>query len=108
MSDTAHILEEMRSLRGAHAEVLASLSDVCVQVRELVIELRHTQRNYDSLNERMMKNEVDIRALQLDAALNKPILDIAKAINTKMLITIASAVVAFAGMNVDWSKLVGG
>lgn len=107
MSDTAHILEEMRSLRGAHADLMSKMSEVCVQMRELVTELRHTQRNYDSLSERMLKTESEIRSLQLEAALNKPILDIVRSVNTKMLITVITTALGLAAMQVDWSKFAG-
>lgn len=103
MSDS-HVLEEMRSMRGTHGELLGEMRELCGSVRELTLELKHTQRNFDSLDVRVGKTEGDIKALQLESALNRPILDIARAINTKMLITIVTAVVAVAGMNVDWAK----
>lgn len=87
---------------------MTKMSEVCIQMRELVTELRHTQRNYDSLNERMLKTENDIRSLQIDAALNKPILDIAKSINNRMWATILTAAAGVGAMQVDWHKLFGG
>lgn len=108
MSETSHVLEEMRSLRGAHADLMAEMRQLCVQVRELVIELRHTQGTIDGFKGEMEAMKSDIKALQLDNALNKPILDIARAINTKMWVTIlgSAAVVGFAAL--DWSKFAGG
>lgn len=108
MSETSHVLEEMRSLRGAHADLLAEMGQLCVQVRELVIELRHTQRNIDNFSDRMGKIEGDIRALQLDNALNKPILDIARSMNTKMWVTLLGAAMAVGSMNVNWTNVMGG
>lgn len=108
MNDTSHVLEEMRSMRGSHADLLSEMGQLCVQVRELVIELRHTQRNIDGFKGEMDTMKADIKALQLDNALNKPILDIARAINTKMWVTIlgSAAVVGFAAL--DWSKFASG
>lgn len=107
MSDTAHVLEEMRSLRGAHADLLSEMSQLCAQVRELVIELRHTQRDTESFKKKMEGMEEDIRALQLESALNKPILDIARAINTKMWMAILFSAIAVSAQAIDWSKFGG-
>lgn len=111
-------LEEMREMRRNQGDLMGKLSELCGQVRELVIELRHTQKDYQALNERTqkdyqalnertLKTEQDIRALQLDSALNKPILDIAKSINSKMWIAIIGAIVSVGAGNIDWSKFTG-
>lgn len=88
-------------------EVITKLSELSAQIRELVIELRHTQRQHETHEGRLTKVEEAVRALQLESAMNKPILDIARAMNTKMWVTIATALLAVGGMNVDWSKFVG-
>lgn len=95
-------------MSDVQSEVISKLSELSAQIRELVIELRHTQQQHQTHEGRLAKVEESVRALQLDSAMNKPILDIARQINTKMIITIVTAVIAVAGMNVDWSKFVGG
>jgi len=87
---------------------MAEMSQLCAQVRELVIELRHTQRSIDGFKADMDVVETEVRALQLESALNKPILDIARSINSKMWMTIIGAMVAVAAQAVDWSKFSGG
>lgn len=96
-------------------EVISKLSELSAQIRELVIELRHTQSKHETQDLRMDKQdarmervEESIRQIQLEAALNKPILDIARAINTKMWLTILGSAVAVSASAMDWSKLVGG
>lgn len=104
-TDSAHILEELRSLRIAHVDLMTRMADVCGEVRTLVSELRHTQMSYDSMSTRV--NEVDrqIRAIQLENATNKPILDIAKAMYRSQWLTILAAIGAVVGSN--WPKLIG-
>ena len=92
---------------ATHAELMSEMRQLCGSVRELTVELKHTQKHYENLDGRMSKSETDIRALQLDAALNKPILDIARAINTKMWLTILGSAVAVSASALDWSKFVG-
>jgi hypothetical protein len=84
------------------------MGQLCVQVRELVIELRHTQRNIDSFTDRMSKLEGDVRAIQIDNAMNKPILDIARAMNMKMWVTILGSALTVGALSVDWTKAFGG
>ena len=105
MSDAQHMMEEFRSLRGAHVDVMAKMSDLSGEVRELVAELRHTQKNYDDLNHRVMKAEEQVHAIQLENATNKPILDIARSMYRSQWLTILAAIGAVAGTNVD--KLLG-
>lgn len=106
MADTDHVLEELRSLRGAHVDLMGKMSDVCGEVRELIIELRHTQRNFDGLNDRVMKLDDIVRGIQQENATNKPIMDIAKRMYWSQWATIVAAVGGTAGVN--WSKLFGG
>jgi predicted nuclease with TOPRIM domain len=105
MSD--YSLEEMREMRTNQAALMSKLSELCGQVRELVVELRHTQQNYKIVDDRVLKIEQEVRQLQLDGALNKPILDIAKAMNNKMWMTIIGAIIAIGAGGVDWSKFIG-
>lgn len=94
-------------MSDVQTEVITKLSELSAQIRELVIELRHTQRNHEGHEGRLQKLEEGQKALQLEAAMNKPILDVARAMNTKMWVTIATALIAVGGMNVDWSKFMG-
>lgn len=105
MIDNHHLQEEFRSLRGAHSDVLSKMSDVCGEVRELVAELRHTQKNYDDLSHRVMKAEEQVRTIQLENATNKPILDIARSMYRSQWLTILAATSAVLGTNLD--KLLG-
>lgn len=110
MSETAHVLEELRALSSR-------LSDVYGEMRELVVELRHTQRNNDALsdrmsksdaamNERMSKIEESIKAIQLENATNKPLMDIAKRMYWSQWATIVAAGGGTIGIN--WTKFFGG
>lgn len=104
MSDT-HILEELRSLRGAHVGLMTKMSDVCGEVRELVAELRHTQKGFDDVIKRVSEVERQAHSIQIENATNKPILDIARSMHRNMWLTILAAFSAVAGTNVD--KLLG-
>lgn len=104
MSDS-HVLEEIRSLRGAHAGLMSKMSDVCGELRELVAELRHTQKTFDDVNSQVAELSRQVRAIQIENATNKPILDIAKSMYRSQWLTIVAAISAVAGTNLD--KLVG-
>src|SRR3972149_3053435 len=104
MSDT-HILEELRSLRGAHVGLMTKMSDVCGEVRELVAELRHTQKGFDDVIKRVSEVERQAHSIQLENATNKPILAIAKSMYRSQWLTMLAAIAAVAGTNVD--KLLG-
>lgn len=106
MNDS-HVLEEMRSMRGTHGELLGEMRELCGSVRELTLELKHTQRNFDSLDVRVGKAEGDIKALQLESALNKPILDIARAMNTKMWVSLIGAAATVGGVAMYGQNLIG-
>lgn len=94
-------------MSDVQSEVISKLSELSAQIRELVIELRHTQQQHQTHEGRIQKVEEAVRALQLDSAMNKPILDIARAINTKMWLTIVGSAVAVSAAAVDWSKFMG-
>lgn len=102
MNDSTHILEELRSMRVAHAELMTRMSDVCGEVKMLVTELRHTQQSYDSMSARVSEVDRQMRAIQLENAQNKPILDIAKSMYRSQWVTILFAIGAVLGSN--WKK----
>lgn len=103
MSDLQHVLEELRSQKAATNQLVTKMSDVCVEVRVLVTELRHTQKSYDSVNSRVDDIEGQMRLIQLENATNKPILDIAKSMYRSQWVTILAAIGAVIGSN--WPKL---
>jgi predicted nuclease with TOPRIM domain len=100
-------LEEMREMRRGQVELFTKMSELCGQVRELVVELRHTQKDYELSDSRVSKLEADVRTLQVDSALNKPIMDIVRNINRNMWMTIIGAMIAVSASAVDWSKFMG-
>lgn len=102
MSDSAHILEELRSMRSAHVDLMSRMSDVCGEVKTLVSELRHTQSSFDSMSARVAEVDRQIRTIQLENATNKPILDIAKSMYRSQWVTILFAIGAVLGSN--WKK----
>lgn len=103
MSDLQHVLSELQAQKAATVGLMAKMSDVCGEMRVLVTELRHTQSSYDSMNTRLTAVDQQIRAIQLESATNKPILDIAKAMYRSQWMTILAALGAVIGSN--WSKL---
>lgn len=103
MNDSTHILEELRSLRVAHVDLMTRMSDVCGEVRTLVSELRHTQTSFDALTGKVSEVDRQIRDIQLENATNKPILDIANSMYRSQWLTILGAVAAVIGSN--WTKL---
>jgi hypothetical protein len=103
MSESTHILEELRSLRIAHVDLMTRMSDVCGEVRTLVSELRHTQTSFDSMSNRVAEVDRQIRTIQLENATNKPILDIANSMYRSQWMTIIGAIGAVIGSN--WTKL---
>lgn len=103
MSDLQHVLEELRSQKAATNQLVTKMSDVCVEVRVLVTELRHTQKSYDSVNSRVDDMESQLHAIQMENATNKPILDIAKSMYRSQWVTILAAIGAVIGSN--WQKL---
>lgn len=105
MSDIHHVLEELRSQKEATNQLVGKMSDVCVEVRVLVTELRHTQKSFESVNARVDEMESQMHAIQMENATNKPILDIANSMYRSQWMTILAAVGAVVGSN--WSKLIG-
>lgn len=103
MSDSQHILEELRTQRLAHVDLMTKMTDVCGEVRVLVSELRHTQKNYDAINTRMGEAEKQVRTIQLENAGNKMIMDIANAMLRRQWMTMFAAIAAVIGTN--WQKL---
>lgn len=103
MSDLQHVLAELQAQKQATVGLMTKMSDVCGEMRVLVTELRHTQASYESMNTRLAAVDQQIRAIQLESATNKPILDIAKAMYRSQWMTILAAVGAVVGSN--WSKL---
>lgn len=101
-NDSTHILEELRSLRIAHVDLMTRMSDVCGEVRTLVTELRHTQQSYDSMSQRVKEVDNQMRVIQLENAGNKMILDIAKGMYRNQWVTILFAIGAVIGSN--WKK----
>lgn len=102
MNDSQSILEELKSQRAAHVHLMEKMTDVCGEVRVLVSELRHTQKNYDAINERMGEAEKQVRNIQLENAGNKIIMDIANSMLRRQWLTMATAVAAVIGTN--WQK----
>lgn len=100
MSDN-HVLEEIRSLRGAHAGLMGKMSDVCGELRELVAELRHTQKTFDEVSGQVADLTKQVHVIQLENATNKPILDIARSMNRNMWLTLLGAFLAIVGTNSD-------
>lgn len=100
MSDN-HVLEEIRSLRGAHSGLMSRMSDVCGELRELVAELRHTQKTFDEVNKQVSDLANQVHAIQIENATNKPILDIARSMYRSQWLTIMAAAGAVVGTNLD-------
>ncbi len=98
---THHVLEEIRSMRGAHIELMTQMAGVCGEVKTLVTELRHTKDSFDSVSLRVGDAEKQIHAMQIESAHNKPILDIAKSMYRSTLLTIVTAAAAVIGTNLD-------
>lgn len=103
MSESTHILEELRSQKVATTHLVEKMSDVCTEVRVLVTELRHTQKSYEALDSRVSHAEENVRNIQLVNATNKPILDIANSMYRSQWITMMGAIAAVVGSN--WTKL---
>ncbi len=103
MNDSTHILDELKAQRAAHVDLMTKMTDVCGEVRVLVSELRHTQKNYDSINVRVGEAEKQVKAIQLENASNKLILDIARSMYRSQWMTILAAIGAVVGSN--WHKL---
>lgn len=102
MNDSQNILQELKSQRDAHVELVMKMTDVCGEVRVLVSELRHTQKNYDAINDRMGEVEKQVRGIQLENAGNKIIMDIANSMLRRQAMTMLAAAAAVIGSN--WQK----
>lgn len=108
MTESELLLEEFRTIKTMHTESISKISDLCGEVRELVIELRHTQKDQDELKRMVESTQKDVTDLRLVNAGNEPILDIAKSMYRNQMITIGGAVAAVAGTNIPFAKLFGG
>lgn len=107
MSDTNNlVMEELRTIKQMHNESVSKLGELCGEVRSLVVELRHTQKGFDDLSDRIAESERKIHAIQIENATNKPILEIARSMNRNMWLTMGGALFAVAGTNLD--KFIGG
>ena len=100
-----HVLEELRSMRSAHIELMTQMGNVCGEVKCLVTELRHTKDSFDSVSIRVSDVEQQIQAMAIESAQNKPILDIARSMNRNLWVSIFAGMAAVAGTNLD--KLAG-
>ena len=107
-TETEHVLAELRSMRTAHTEVLSKVSELCGGVKELVVELRHTQKDYDSLSRRIDIAESDVIVLRLEGAGNAPFMDIAKTMLRNQWATMATAALAVGGTQIPFAKMFGG
>jgi hypothetical protein len=88
------VMEEMRAIKAMHVDSMSKLGELCGNVRELVVELRHTQKGFDEVSVRVKTLEAQMHAIQIEGAVNKPILDIAKSMSRSVWIAIATAVLA--------------
>lgn len=102
MNDSQHILEELKTQRIAHTDLMTKMTEVCGEVRVLVSELHHTTKNYDALNLRVTEAEKTLRAIQLENAGNKVIMDIANSMLRRQWMTMAAAITGVIGVN--WQK----
>jgi predicted nuclease with TOPRIM domain len=103
MSDLQHVLAELQAQKSATIDLMTKMSDVCGEMRVLVTELRHTQASYESMNSRLSEIDRQVRAIQLEGATNKPILDIANSMYRSQWMTMLAALGAVIGSN--WTKL---
>jgi len=94
-------MEEMRSMRVAHADIMSKLGELCGDVKALVIELRHTQNGFEDVSRRTDEIEKQIHALHIESATNRPIMEIARSMNRNVWLAIGAAVLAVAGTNYD-------
>lgn len=102
MNESQHILDELKAQRAAHVDLMGKMTDVCGEVRVLVSELRHTQKNYESIDSRIGETEKQVRTIQLENAGNKLIMDIANSMLRRQWMTMFAALAAVVGSN--WQK----
>ena len=108
MTENDLLLDEFRTIKTMHTESISKISDLCGEVRELVIELRHTQKDHDELQSQVKEIKMEVTDIRLLNAGNEPFLDIAKSMHRNQMMTIVGAVTAVAGTNMPWTKLFGG
>ncbi len=108
MTENDLLLDEFRTIKTMHTESISKISDLCGEVRELVIELRHTQKDHDELQSQVKEIKLEVTDIRLLNAGNEPFLDIAKSMHRNQLTTMIGAFSAVVGTNVPWSKLFGG
>jgi len=108
MNENDLLLDEFRTIKTMHTESISKISDLCGEVRELVIELRHTQKDHDELKGQVESIKRDVTDIRLINASNEPFLDIARSMHRNQMMTIVGAVTAVAGTNMPWSRLFGG
>jgi hypothetical protein len=102
---TVLVMEEMKVIKAMHVDSMCKLGELCGDVRELVVELRHTQKGFEDMSARVGDVEKQVHAMQIESATNRPILDIAKSMNRNVWLSIGAGVLAVAGTNFD--KLAG-
>ena len=108
MTESELLLEEFKTIKTMHTESISKISDLCGEVRELVIELRHTQKDQDELKAMVQTTQKDVTELRLVNAGNEPILQIAKSMYRNQILTMASAAAALVGTNIPFTKFLGG
>jgi uncharacterized protein YgbK (DUF1537 family) len=107
MTENELLRDEFRTIKQMHTESISKISELCIEVRALVVGLSHAQKDHDSLQSQVEEIKQEVTELRLDSARNEPILEIAKSMYRNQILTIGGAIAAVAGTNVPWSKLFG-
>ena len=63
MTENDLLRDEFRTIKAMHTESISKISDLCGEVRELVIELRHTQKDHDELQSQVKEIKLEVTDL---------------------------------------------
>lgn len=102
------VMEELRLIKSLHTESMSRIADLCGELKGLVVELRHAQKDGESTKKDVEELKDLVTELRLQNATNQSFFDTAKSMQKAQWITIIASASAVAGTNLPIAKLFGG
>lgn len=105
---TPLVMEELRIIKAMHTESMSRIADLCGEMKGLVVELRHAQKDNETTKKDVDELKDQVMDIRLQNATNQSFFDTAKSMQKAQWITIIAAAAAVTGTNVPFTKLFGG
>jgi flagellin-like hook-associated protein FlgL len=102
------VMEELRIIKAMHTESMSRIADLCGEMKGLVVELRHAQKDNESTKKDVEELKDHVMEIRLQNATNQSFFDTAKSMQKAQWITIMAAAAAVTGTNLPFAKMFGG